>query len=207
MSGPENTRQPTVLDSDAQQVADLYGRAILEAAGENADEVVGQLTAIVEECLNTFPALEAVLDSPRVNQSEKEAIIDRVFRDRVHGTLLNSLKVLCRRGRIGSLRGIQLRACELQDEKQGILRVLVTSAVPLSDEQRQQISDQVGRKLGKSLRIEERVDPSLLGGLMLRVGDQVYDGSILGKMSSLRATVASGIQKAVRERSSSLLSP
>lgn len=206
MSETENGRHSTVLDSDAQQIGELYGRAILAAAGDDAEEIVAQLDSIVHQCLDSFPHLEAVLASPRVGQLEKESLIDRIFRDRVDVKLLNFLKVLCRRGRIGSLRGIQSQVNELFDEQSGRVRLLVTTAVPLEDHQRQQIAEAVGAKLGKSVRMDERVDPKLLGGVLLRIGDQVYDGSVLGKMTSLKSSVSSGIQKAIRERASSLLS-
>jgi F-type H+-transporting ATPase subunit delta len=206
MSETQSTRHSTVLDSDSQQVGELYGRAVLAAAGGDSEEVVAQLNSIVSECLDAFPYLESVLSSPRIGQQEKEAIIDRIFRGRVNGKLLNFLKVLCRRGRIASLRGIQARTSELFDEQSGRIRLLVTTAVPLDDHQREQIAKAVGDKLGKTVRIEERVDPALLGGLLLRIGDQVYDGSILGKMNSLRVSVSSGIQKAIRETGASLLS-
>jgi F-type H+-transporting ATPase subunit delta len=207
MSETQSTRHSTVLDSDSQQVGELYGRAILAAAGGDGEEIVAQLNGIVGECLEAFPNLESVLSSPRIGQVEKEAIIDRIFRGRVNDKLLNFLKVLCRRGRIGSLRAVQSRTSELFDEKSGRIRLLVTTPVPLDDQQRQQIADAVGATLGKSVKIDERVDPKLLGGLLLRIGDQVYDGSILGKINGLRTSVSSGIQKAIREQVSSLLSP
>ena len=207
MSQPTENMHPTALDSDAQQVGVLYGKAILSAAGSDADEIVQQLNAIVQECIVKHPGLEHLLASPRVSQVEKEQLIDRIFRGRVHSKLLNFLKIMCRRGRIGSLRAVGVCANEMRDQQLGRIRASVTTALPLTDELRQAISARLGQSLGKQVMLDERVDESLLGGILIRVGDQVYDGSVQGKISAVRGAVSQGIQKAVRDRLSSLLSP
>ncbi len=202
----DSSQHSTVLDSDDQQLGSLYAKAILGAGGSQVDGIVEELNAIVAECLNKHPGLERVLASPRVSQAEKEALVDKIFGGRIHGTLLNFLKVLCRRGRIGSLRAIQVSANEMRDEQLGRVRATVTSAFALTDAQREQVRSQLGRSLGKQVVLVERVDASLLGGIVIRVGDQVYDGSVQGKISSVRSAVSSGIQKAIRDKFDSLLS-
>jgi F-type H+-transporting ATPase subunit delta len=94
----------------------------------------------------------------------------------------------------------------MRDEQLGKSRVTVTSAFALTDDQRQAIIASLSQSLGKQAVIVERVDPSLLGGILIRVGDKVYDGSVQGKMASLRTAVSSGIQKSIRDKYSSLLS-
>ncbi len=206
MNQPEDNLHSTVLDSDAQQVGALYGKAILGAAGKDADEIVSQLNAIVQQCFAQYPALEQLLASPRVSQVEKESLIDRVFRGKIHATLLNFLKVLCRRGRVGWLRGIQVSANAIRDEELGRIRVVVTSAYALTSEQQKSIAAKLGQTLGKEVVLEEKVDAALLGGILIRVGDQVFDGSVLGKMSAIRNAVSGGIQKSIRDNFASLLS-
>lgn len=205
MSQSESNLHSTVLDSDAQQVGALYGKALLGAAGSDVDQVIDQLNSIVRDCLTGQPALEQILSSPRVSQSDKEQLIDRIFSGRVHATLLNFLKILCRRGRIGWLRGIQVSAQQLRDQQLGRVLATVKTAMPLDDQQRQTIAQQLGKTLGHEVLLDVQVDPTLLGGVMIRVGDQVYDGSVEGKMSALRSVVNQGIQKAVRDRFASLL--
>lgn len=205
MSQSENIQHPTVMDSDAQQVGDLYGKALLAAAGSEVDEILVQLTAIVDQCLAEQPGLESLLSSPRVSQLDKENLIDRIFGGKIQVKLLNFLKVLCRRGRIGSLRVIQVSAVRMRDEQLGKVRVSVTSAFELSEDQLQLIATATGNSLGKQVVIEQSVDPELMGGIMIRVGDQVYDGTVLGKLAAIRSAVAGGIQKAVRDRQGSLL--
>lgn len=206
MNPSESNSHSTALDSDDQQIGSLYGKAILGAAGADVDEIVHQLNAIVAECLNVHPSLERVLESPRVSQADKEQLIDRVFGGRIHSTLLNFLKVLCRRNRVGSLRSIQISANAMRDQQLGRVRAEIASAFELTDVQREQIRSELGKKLGKQIVLDERVDDRLIGGIKIRIGDQVFDGSVMGKMSAIRAAVTSGIQKAVRDQFSSLLS-
>jgi ATP synthase F1 delta subunit len=133
MTQSEANPHATVMDSDAQQVGQLYGKAILGAAGSSIDEIVGQLNSIVNEAFARNPDLERLLASPRIGQAEKERLIDKVFGGRVHGVLLNFMKVLCRRGRIGYLRAVQTSANEMRDEQLGRVKVSVTTAMALTD--------------------------------------------------------------------------
>ena len=196
----------TALDSDEQQVGALYGKALLGSAGDAVDAIVAELEAVVKECLNQHPALEQALSSPRISQEAKEAMLDRIFSGRVDARLLNFLKVLCRRGRIGSLRAIQVTATVMREEQLGRQRVTVTSAQPLNDEQRALIAAKFSETYGKQAVLIEKVDEKLLGGIILRIGDRVLDGSVLGKMDAIRSAVATGVQKAIRDRYESLLS-
>ena len=196
----------TVLDSDQQQVGALYAKALLGSAGASVDSIVAELEALVSECLDRHPGLETTLKSPRISQEDKEALLDRIFRGRIDHTLLNFLKVLCRRGRIGSLRTIQATATEMREQQLGKQRVTVATAQPLSDAQRSSIAQALKNAFGKEAVLVEKVDASLLGGIVLRIGDKVLDGSMLGRINSMRSVVAAGVQRAVRDKYDTLLS-
>ena len=197
----------TVLDSDEQQVGALYAKALMGAAGDSVAAIVEELEDIVANCLDKFPALEGALASPRIAQDQKEAMLDRIFRGRIDQELLSFLKVLCRRGRIGSLRAIQAVATQMREEQLGKQRVTVTSAFPLTDAQRSEIAAKLKSAYGKEAILMEKVDASLIGGIILRIGDEVIDGSVQGKMDSFRSAVASGVQGAIRNQFDSLISP
>lgn len=202
----DETPHATVLDSDEQQVGALYAKALLGAAGDDVDAIVAQLEAIVRECLDPHPSLERFLVSPRIDQQDKEDTLDRIFSGRVHGSLLNFLKVLCRRGRIGSLRTIQAAATEQREIQLGKQRVVVTSAQPLTDGQKHEIAEALRAQLNVEPVLIEKVDASLLGGIQLRIGDRVLDGSVIGRMNAIRAGVTEGVQKAIRDQFETLLS-
>lgn len=202
----EQTQHETALDGDEQQVGALYAKALLGAAGSKTDEIVSQLEAVVKECLDRFPALEQALGSPNIAQEEKEAMLDRIFGGKLDKLLLNFIKVLCRRGRAESLRAVQVTASTLRDEQLGRLHVQVTSALKLDDAQRSAIRAQLKQAFGKDAVLEEQTDSALLGGIVLRIGDKVYDGSVLGKMQQLRQSVLSGVQRSMRTKFDSLVS-
>lgn len=201
----ETPKHETVMDSDVQQVAALYAKALLGAAGSNVDEIVDQLEAVVKECLDRYPQMEIALGSPSFSQEDKEGMLDRIFSGKVNTVLLNTLKVLCRRNRISALRAIQATASELRDEQLGRLRVQVTSAQPLTSAQKTQIAARLSSMFGKQAVLIEKVDSALLGGIVVRVGDQVYDGSVLGKMQSMRTAVKASVQRAIRGSFDSLV--
>ncbi len=202
----EQIEHPTALDGDEQQVGALYAKALLAAAGAKTDEIVSQLEAVVKECLDRFPTLEQALGSPNIAQEEKEAMLDRIFGGKLDKLLLNFIKVLCRRGRAVSLRAVQVTASTMRDEQLGRLHVQVTSALPLDDAQRTAIRARLKTSFGKDAVLEEQTDAALLGGIVLRIGDKVYDGSVLGKMQQLRQSVLSGVQKSMRTSFDSLVS-
>lgn len=202
----EQPQHQTALDGDEQQVGALYAKALLGAAGSKTDEIVSQLEAVVKECLDRFPALEQALGSPNIAQEEKEAMLDRIFGGKLDKLLLNFIKVLCRRGRAASLRAVQVTASTLRDEQLGRLHVQVTSALKLDDAQRSAIRAQLKQAFGKEAVLEEQTDSALLGGIVLRIGDKVYDGSVLGKMQQLRQSVLSGVQRSMRTKFDSLVS-
>lgn len=202
----EQAKHETALDSDEQQIGGLYAKALLSSAGDSVDHIVYELESVVRECLDAHPALETALDSPRISQEHKEGMLDRIFRDRIDGRLLNFLKILCRRDRISNLRAIQQTTTLLREEQCGKMRVIVTSAHPLSDDQRNHIAHQLQQSYGKEPVLVERTDPSLLGGIVLRIGDEVLDGSVQGKFDSIQAAVEKGVQSSVRERFDSLMS-
>lgn len=203
----ETPQHQTVMDSDVQQLATLYAKALLGAAGSNVDQIVDELQALVKECLDRFPQLEIALASPSISQESKEAMLDRIFSGKVSKTLLNTLKVLCRRGRISALRAIQVTATEMRDEQLGRMRVQVASAQALTVAQKTQIADKLKSSFGKDAVLVEKVDPSLIGGVVLRIGDAVYDGSVSGKLQSMSHAVKAGVQRAIRNKFDSLVVP
>ena len=197
---------PTVFDIEEQQVAALYSKALLSAAGDRIEVVVDEFEAVIKEGLDRFPQLEAALASPRINEEDKEAMLDRIFGGKVDRVLLNFLKILSRRRRLGALRAIQKAVAALRDEQLGRLAVTVTSSQPLTDDQKRDIVARLRETFGKEVSLTEKVDPSLVGGIILRVGDRVYDGSVRGKLQVMRRAVASGVERAVRDQYASLLS-
>lgn len=175
------------LNPAAEKVARVYAQAILEAADRKGcrDEVLDELQALATEVLPKVPNARFVFDSPRVPLDEKDAMIDRIAAGRMQPTTSHALHVLARHGRLGIVAEVADAARRLADELAGRHEAVLTTAVALSEDDQQQVIADVERKLGVPLAATFAVDPALIGGLVVRVGDTVYDQSIASSLASL----------------------
>ena len=175
-------------DVGQEQVGEVYARALLGAAEKEGQSaaVLDELDDIINEVFARNPKLETVFASLLVSHEEKTVLLDRVFAGKVSKLLLNFLKVVSRHGRLDCLRGIQHKARKLFEESQGRFRVRLTTAVPVEAKQINGIAQSLGASLGHDPILEAVVDPSLIGGAVLRIGDTVYDGSVANQLQSIR---------------------
>lgn len=193
----ESIKHDTVLDTGAEQLGATYAAALLGAAQQAGavDEVLNQLSQLVTETLREHPQLAAVFESPRVNIEEKQRIIDRLFADQMHPILLRFLKVTAVRGRLGYLPSIRRAAESQYDEILGRIVAEVRSAVELTDELRSQIRDRLSETFAKQVRLLEQVDSTVIGGVVIRVGDTVFDSSVAGRLESMSKRASSGFAR------------
>ena len=198
----------TVFDSEEEHVGEVYAKALLGVARKatNTDQVLEQFQSVVEEVLVKHPKLEAALNSPKLSLEQKEALLEKILGAQVDPLVLKFLKVLCRRQRLNFVRGIQRSVTDLRDVELGRLRVIVTSALALSDTECDGIRIQLTTKLNREVSLVTRVDPSIMGGLVLRIGDTVFDGSVAGKFEQLLRATKQGSARALSKDSSSLVS-
>ena len=194
-------KQPTVFDSDQQQLGDVYARALLafaEGAG-NVDQLVDELGEVVE-AIDGVAGLRSALESPRVGVDSKIGLLDKAFAGKVEKGLLHFLKVVGNKGRFDCLGAIASSARALRDEMAGRVQAVVTSASPMDSEAVGRITDQLSKTLGKDVSLQVLVDPEILGGIVVRVGDTVYDGSVVNQLSQVRARAVKRASDAIREK-------
>ncbi len=199
----EAEQHSNVFDSGRQYLADVYARALLGATEKTGitEEVIGELHAIISELFAKLPQLDATLCSPRIPFDDKERILDRALKGRISNELLNFLKVLARRGRFDCLRMIETSIRKLWNELRKRIEVSVTSAVPLDHELQSHIAGRLKEALGSEVEMRTSVDPELVGGLLVRIGDSVYDGSLANQLLQLRKTA---IDKATQQMRQSI---
>jgi F-type H+-transporting ATPase subunit delta len=175
-------------DIGVEHVADVYAKALLGAAEKTGDAaaVLDELDALITDVLEQFPKFEAVLGSPLVSSEEKSDLLDRLFNGRVSTTLMNALKVIARHGRLDCLRVIYGQARRLYDKRQGRVRVRLTTATPIDEALSRKLNKTLREALGGEPIVTHVVDPDVIGGAVLRVGDTVYDGSIAQQLSHIR---------------------
>lgn len=174
------------FDERELEVAGVYARALLElvGSGEEADATLAEL-AEVASALDAEPDFERFIASPLVDPEARDATLEKALRGRVSDRVVDTLLVMNRKGRLGLLRAM-VEAYRLQHEElRGEVDVEVATAVELSAEQRRQIAAAATEFAGRTARLVERVDPDLLGGLVLQVGDRKVDGSVARQIREL----------------------
>jgi F-type H+-transporting ATPase subunit delta len=190
----------TVLDASQQQIGKVYAEALLGAAEKagSVETVREEFASLVQDVLARLPKLDAVLQSPRIDHEEKNRILDSAFQGRMSKELLNFLKVVSRHGRLELLRTIQRAFQKLYNERAGRVEVLVQTAEPLTDDLYGRIADRLRASLGREPVLNVQVDPELIGGVVIRIGDTVYDGSVARRLVRLRDDAAAKIAREIR---------
>lgn len=174
------------VSNQALIVGRLYARAILGLAEERgqADELLEEMAEVVKQ-LDRSPELEEFLGSPLVDEKSRAKVIDDLFRGRGSDLLVDALHVVNRKGRLGYLRAIA-EAYRLEHrDLRGWVEVQVRTAVPLSPELRTRLKDSVAAFTGRKPDLTERVDPSLLGGMVIEVAGKKIDASVASRLRDL----------------------
>ncbi|MCB1154398.1 MAG: ATP synthase F1 subunit delta [Deltaproteobacteria bacterium] len=176
--------------SDAA-IARRYAQAFLDLAEKDGkiDEYGAELDDFAQALA---PSLET-LAGPLLTIEQKKSVVGRIV-EQTNPTekVAHLLYVLVEKGRIGELSGIAAAYRELGDEAAGRLTANVVSAAELSDEAKNDLSERLGRKLGKNVQIQTSVDPSLIGGIRTQIGSLVIDGSLAGQLERFEGHLRKG---------------
>ncbi|QDT74015.1 ATP synthase F1 subunit delta [Lacipirellula limnantheis] len=186
----------TVFDVDAERLAGVYASAGLDAAGGigEQEQVVNELEAIVGEVLSLDSRLQQILASVLIAAEEKVSMLDRLFQGKVSTTTLNLLKVMARHKRLSLLRDVAKVSRKLWQARSGRIPVELETANPLDATLEKEILVAFGDVLGADPIVTQRVNPDLIAGFVIRVGDRVYDGSVRTRLERMRLNM---IERAV----------
>jgi F-type H+-transporting ATPase subunit delta len=173
-------------------VAKRYALALLNIAKETQTlGVIEEELRVVKEVVQYNPDLKAILNSSKLSIEKKKEIIKAAFTS-VNVNVLNTLLILIDRHREDQIIDLANEFLELANEEMGIAEAEVYSTRTLTDAEREAISTVFATKIGKkSLKIENIVDSNLLGGIRLRIGNRIYDGSLRGKLDRLERKLLS----------------
>jgi ATP synthase F1 delta subunit len=172
-----------------EQVAEVYARALFEVASERdlLDVVREQLVQFVD-VLSSNHNLQTFFFSPYLSTDEKKDGLGRMI-EGAEETFMSFLETLVERHRMPEIFHIRTRFEELWDVEMKLLPVEVTSAVALDEAVVRDIGERIGTQTGNKIELTSVVDPDILGGIVLRVGDFILDASIKNRLSQLRKQV------------------
>jgi F-type H+-transporting ATPase subunit delta len=169
-------------------VARRYAQALLElgVAENKLDEIVDEIAAAAD-AWETSPDLRNAIENPLVAHEAKKAVIGELA-DRIGAnvTARHTLLLLVDRRRMKTLPYLARTLRELADARKGVLRAEVTTAAPLSDEYYAKLQARLEKMTGKRVVVERRIDAALIGGVVARIGDRIFDGSLQTRLQSLR---------------------
>jgi F-type H+-transporting ATPase subunit delta len=183
-------------------LARRYALALVDAAQKEGgvDPALAELAEIEEDVLKPFPRFAQVLASARVPSAEKDRMLRELFEGRASGLVLRFLRVLNRRGRLGILGSVHREARVLWDRRNRRIPVRVRSAVPLDEAQLDSLRQRLTRLVDGTPIVTVSTDADLIGGLVVQVGDQLYDASVKNRLSQLRQRLIEGKTHEIQSR-------
>jgi len=185
------TKHETVMDVTAERLARVYAEAFWNAASKQADPAAAldELRAVVSDVLDKYPAFDAVLASALVDASEKVRLIDRVFGKQLSATSLNFLKVLSAHHRLELLRLVVKETQVLLRDHFGQVEVDVRVASEMDATLGAEVLERIRKHASREPILRITVDPELVGGIVIKVGDRVYDGSLRTRFEMARRSI------------------
>jgi F-type H+-transporting ATPase subunit delta len=168
------------------KIAKRYARALFDIASEDQsyNDWLDKLKLI--SATEADKGFANVLNSTKISLSKKMNTIDEVFKNELNTLQLNFLKLLTKNQSFSIIQDIHTQFLDQVEKSNNIIRVSVTSPYKISDDLKDQISNLVNEISGSESVIEERIDSELIGGVVIRLGDTVIDGSIKNKVKQLR---------------------
>jgi len=183
----EAARHRTVLDVGGQRIGKVYAEALLNTAEKQgrAGEILQEFDALVD-VFRRDPDLERFFTSSAIGRDRKQEILEKTFKGRADDVFFDFLLVLNRHDRLDVIRAVHAAYRELFDERAGRIRVQVKSAVPLPADQAELLRQEIRAKFAKEPVLDARVDPDLIAGLVVQVGDWRLDSSVKCRLREIQ---------------------
>jgi F-type H+-transporting ATPase subunit delta len=173
-------------------VAKRYAKALFEVAKERgeldqAGEELNQLSALIkqEEDLARF------LNHPAVPKQAKKELLEQAFQSQLSPAVYRLTEILMERDRLDELADVARYYTQLLNEERGLVEAVVSTAVPLTGEKQEELKQILNNLTAKQINLVPVVNPDLLGGISVKIGDVIFDGSLRGKLSRFERMIAS----------------
>jgi F-type H+-transporting ATPase subunit delta len=167
-------------------LARVYALALIHLAKEGGEEVrvaeeLGQFASL----LDSDPSIGEFLSSPGVDEVRRHDLLEKLLRGKASDVLVDALQVMNRNGRLGLVGAVERSYHELLEELQGRVDVIVRSAAGMTLAQQSRLRELVKRKTGKEADLISEVDPELIGGLVIQIGDRKLDATVARKLQQM----------------------
>jgi F-type H+-transporting ATPase subunit delta len=189
-------------DVSVKRLAAVYAEALLnaaDAAGQSR-QMFEEIDSLIDDVFKNDTRLETLFAGAAVGRKVRQEAIDKVFKGRASGIFWNFLRVLNDHDRLDLIRPIRRALHDLSDERAHRLRVHVFSAIDLPEEYKNRIAEAVRQRFGLEPVLELHVDKSLLGGIMIRIGDKVYDATVRTKITNVRNQLIASSSHEIQSR-------
>src|SRR5688500_12125377 len=169
------------------RVASRYAKSLIELAAEKGVlEQVHEDMKLFTSVVSQNRDFRLLLHNPIVKSDKKLAVINTVFKGKVNEMTLAFYNIVARKSRESILEFVATEFEKQYNIMKGIQRASVTTAAPLSPALRQQLGEKLANETGKTIQLEEMIDPSLIGGFVLKVGDKQIDSSVRYSLRKLK---------------------
>jgi F-type H+-transporting ATPase subunit delta len=173
-----------------EEIARVYAKSLFEVASEKGSlDVVREQLGQFSEALADNPELSTFFFSPYFSTAEKKEGLEKAVTG-ADPTVLNILELMLENHRMPAIHRLRREYDRLWDQENKLLPVDITSAVALDEDVVKRLGDQIGEQTGRKVQLNAHVDPDVLGGIILRVGNQILDASIRNRLDQLRRSVA-----------------
>ncbi len=184
------------MKSERDLVSQRYAQALVDMVTADtvpstlADNVAADLKNINSTIANSSE-LKLLLDHPAYSMAQKETVLQNIFMGEVQEITLSLLALLVNRRRLNLLPAIERQYCLLLNEQRNIVAAQLVSSEPLSENNLADIKARLNEYVGKKLQLDTAVDPTLIAGYVLRIKDQVIDGSLKGRLAGIEKVLLS----------------
>ncbi len=175
-----------------QTYADALFSLVLEESGKTSvtpETVLNELLQ-AEQVFNDVPEFIKVMNTPTVSRPEKLELIQKTFENKVSDYTFRFLNLLSDKGRMGYFGKICRAYNKMYNEKYGIVEIVVITSQPLDEVQRAKIIAKMTGITGKTVKLKEKVDTSIIGGIIMDYGSTRLDGSVKTRLESLKKDIA-----------------
>lgn len=168
-------------------IAGRYAEALFQVGEESnsTTKLYEELNAVVE-ALQSSKELDGAFKSPLVGKAEKKQILEKVFGDHVSANLNNFLKIMIDKDRMSAINAVKKSYKELLNEKNNVIEGIAITAVAMSQDELKKLEEKLSSKYNKNVTLQNKVDESILGGVLVRLGNEEIDGTVKTRLSNMK---------------------